>query len=169
MPPALPHPPFSAPYAPDDELLAAELLAGAPLSNEAEARIDQRALRLIDSVRAKANRIGGVEDLLREYSLSSEEGIALMGLAESLLRVPDGLTADRLIKDKLASSDWSHHGGDSDPLLVSAAAWALGFSARVVGREKTPEGVVSALARRIGIGALRSAARQAVQLIGSHF
>jgi RHH-type proline utilization regulon transcriptional repressor/proline dehydrogenase/delta 1-pyrroline-5-carboxylate dehydrogenase len=169
MTPDLPHPPFSAPYAPDDELLAAELLAGAPLPSEAEARIDQRALRLIDSVRAKANRIGGVEDLLREYSLSSEEGVALMVLAESLLRVPDGLTADRLIKDKLASSDWSHHGGDSDSLLVSAAAWALGLSARVIGKEKTPEGVVLALARRIGVSALRAAARQAVQLIGSHF
>ena len=165
----LPHPPFSAAYAPDDELLAEELLAGASLSDEAEARIDQRALRLIDFVRSKPHLIGGVEDLLREYSLSSEEGVALMVLAESLLRVPDGLTADRLIKDKLASSDWRHHGWDSDSLLVSAAAWALGFGARVIGKEKTPEGVVAALARRIGMSALRAAARRAVQLIGSHF
>src|SRR6516164_2819766 len=165
MTPDLPHRPFSAPYAPDDELLAAELLADASLSGEAEARIDQRALRLIDSARARPHFIGGVEDLLREYSLSSEEGVALMVLAESLLRVPDGLTADRLIKDKLASSDCSHHGGDSDSLLVSAAAWALGLSARVIGKEKTPEGVVLALARRIGVSALRAAARQAVQLI----
>jgi RHH-type proline utilization regulon transcriptional repressor/proline dehydrogenase/delta 1-pyrroline-5-carboxylate dehydrogenase len=169
MTPDLLRPPFSAPHAPDDELLAAELLADAPLSREAEARIDQRALRLIDSARARPHFIGGVEDLLREYSLSSEEGVALMVLAESLLRVPDSLTADRLIKDKLASSGWSHHGGDSDSLLVAAAAWALGFSARVIGKEKTPEGVVSALARRIGISALRAAARQAMQLIGSHF
>ncbi len=161
------NPSFFAPYAPDDEFLAAGLLADAALSKEAEARIDARALRLIDFVRARPRRIGGVEDLLREYSLSSEEGVALMVLTESLLRVPDGLTADRLIKDKLASSDWSHHGGDS--LIVAAAAWALGFSARVIGKEKTPEGVVLELARRIGTGALRAAARQAVQLIGSHF
>ncbi|MCI0598506.1 MAG: bifunctional proline dehydrogenase/L-glutamate gamma-semialdehyde dehydrogenase PutA, partial [Beijerinckiaceae bacterium] len=164
-----PHPPFSAPYAQDDEVLAAGLLSGAPLSKEAEARIDQRALRLIDAVRSKAIRIGGVEDLLREYSLSSEEGVALMVLAESLLRVPDDLTADRLIEDKLASADWGRQAGDSDSLIVSAAAWALGFSARIIGKGKTPEGVVSALARRIGMGALRAAARQALQLMGSHF
>jgi RHH-type proline utilization regulon transcriptional repressor/proline dehydrogenase/delta 1-pyrroline-5-carboxylate dehydrogenase len=164
-----PHPPFSAPYAPADEILAAELLAGAGLSKEAEARTEARTLQLIDFVRSKSNRIGGVEDLLREYSLSSEEGVALMVLAESLLRVPDDLTADRLIKDKLTSSDWSHQAGDSDSLLVSAAAWALGLSARVIGKGRTPEGVVLALARRIGISALRAAARQAMQLMGSHF
>ncbi|MGH6852173.1 MAG: bifunctional proline dehydrogenase/L-glutamate gamma-semialdehyde dehydrogenase, partial [Methylocella sp.] len=101
MSPDATHVAFSAPYAPDDEVLAAELLALAGLDPKAEARIDRRALRLIDSVRAKSMRIGGVEDLLREYSLSSEEGLALMVLAESLLRVPDDLTADRLIEDKL--------------------------------------------------------------------
>jgi RHH-type transcriptional regulator, proline utilization regulon repressor / proline dehydrogenase / delta 1-pyrroline-5-carboxylate dehydrogenase len=159
---------FSAPYAEEDELLAAQLLAHAGLDTEAEARIDRRALRLIDAVRVKSIRIGGVEDLLREYSLSSEEGLALMVLAESLLRVPDDLTADRLIEDKLASAQWSRHAGDS-ALLVSAAAWALGVTARVVGKGKTAEGVVAALAHRIGMGALRAAARRAVQLMGSHF
>ena len=163
------HPAFSAPYAQEDELLAAHLLADAGLDTEAEARIDRRALRLIDAVRAKSIRFGGVEDLLREYSLSSEEGLALMVLAESLLRVPDDLTADRLIEDKLASPHWSRHAGDSEALLVSAAAWALGVTARVIGKGKTAEGVVAALARRIGMGALRAAARRAVQLMGSHF
>src|SRR3984893_16792863 len=160
---------FSAPYAPEDEVLAAELLAGAALPSEAEARIDRRALRLIAAVRAKSIRIGGIEDLLREYSLSSEEGLALMALAESLLRVPDDLTADRLIEDKLASPNWSRHAGDSEALLVSAAAWALGITARVIGKGKSAEGVVAALAHRIGMGALRAAARRAMQLMGSHF
>src|ERR1700736_1323354 len=160
---------FSAPYAPEDEVLAAELLAGSALPGEAEARIDRRALHLIDAVRAKSIRIGGVEDLLREYSLSSEEGLALMVLAESLLRVPDDLTADRLIEDKLASAHWSRHAGDSETLLVAAAAWALGVTARVIGKGKTAEGVVATLAHRIGMGAVRAAARRAVQLIGSHF
>src|ERR1700704_1039234 len=160
---------FSAPYAPDDEILAAELLAGAMLPKDAEARIDRRALRLIEAVRAKSIRIGGVEDLLREYSLSSEEGLALMVLAESLLRVPDDLTADRLIEDKLASANWNRHAGDSEAILVSAAAWALGITARVIGKGKSAEGVVAALAHRIGMSALRAAARQAGQLMGSHF
>jgi RHH-type proline utilization regulon transcriptional repressor/proline dehydrogenase/delta 1-pyrroline-5-carboxylate dehydrogenase len=162
-------PAFSAPYSEEDGILAAGLLAGAALDAEAEARIDQRALRLIAVVRTQSIRIGGVEDLLREYSLSSEEGLALMVLAESLLRVPDDLTADRLIEDKLASAHWSRHAGDSEALLVSAAAWALGITARVIGKGKSAEGVVAALAHRIGMGALRAAARRAVQLMGSHF
>ncbi|MBO0733460.1 MAG: bifunctional proline dehydrogenase/L-glutamate gamma-semialdehyde dehydrogenase PutA, partial [Methylocapsa sp.] len=165
----MPQQPFSAPYAPDDEILAGALFAEAALAKESEARIDKRALRLIDWVRSKPSRIGGVEDLLREYSLSSEEGIALMVLAESLLRVPDDATADELIKDKLASSGWDRPASDSDTLVVTAAAWALGFGARVIGTGTTPEGVVSALARRIGIGAVRAAARQAMQLMGSQF
>jgi RHH-type transcriptional regulator, proline utilization regulon repressor / proline dehydrogenase / delta 1-pyrroline-5-carboxylate dehydrogenase len=169
MTPDSTHPAFSAPYAPRDEILAAALLAGAALPKEAEARIDRRALRLIAAVRAKSIRVGGVEDLLREYSLSSEEGLALMVLAESLLRVPDDRTADRLIEDKLASAHWSRHAGDSEVLLVSAAAWALGVTARVISKGKTAEGVVAALAHRIGMGALRAAARRAVQLMGSHF
>jgi len=162
-------PAFSAPYAEQDEDLAAGLLAGAALDAEAEARIDRRALHLIAAVRTQSSRIGGVEDLLREYSLSSEEGLALMVLAESLLRVPDDFTADRLIEDKLASADWSRHAGDSEALLVSAAAWALGITARVIGQGKSAEGVVASLAHRIGMGALRAAARRAVQLMGSHF
>jgi RHH-type proline utilization regulon transcriptional repressor/proline dehydrogenase/delta 1-pyrroline-5-carboxylate dehydrogenase len=162
-------PAFSAPYAEEDEVLAAALLAGADLGAEAEARIDRRALCLIDAVRRQSTRIGGVEDLLREYSLSSEEGLALMVLAESLLRVPDDLTADRLIEDKLLSAHWSRHAGNSEALLVSAAAWALGITARAIDKGKSAEGVVAALARRIGMGALRTAARQAVHLMGSHF
>jgi RHH-type transcriptional regulator, proline utilization regulon repressor / proline dehydrogenase / delta 1-pyrroline-5-carboxylate dehydrogenase len=83
--------------------------------------------------------------------------------------VPDDLTADRLIEDKLASPHWGRHSGHSDALLVSAAAWALGISARVIAKGKTPEGVVSSLAHRIGMSALRAAARRAMQLVGSHF
>jgi RHH-type transcriptional regulator, proline utilization regulon repressor / proline dehydrogenase / delta 1-pyrroline-5-carboxylate dehydrogenase len=162
-------PAFLAPYAEEDEVLAAGLLAGAALGTQAEARIDRRALRLIAAVRTHSIRIGGVEDLLREYSLSSEEGLALMVLAESLLRVPDDLTADRLIEDKLASANWSRHVGDSEALLVSAADWALGITARVIGKGKSAEGVVAALAHRIGMSALRAAARRAMQLVGSHF
>src|SRR3984893_11096319 len=147
MTPDSTQPGFSAPYAQEDELLAAYLLADAGLDTEAGARIDRRALLLIGAVRAKSIRIGGVEDLLREYSLSSEEGLALMVLAESLLRVPDDLTADRLFDDKLASAPWSRHAGDSETLLVAAAAWALGVTARVIGKGKTAEGGGAAPAR----------------------
>src|SRR4051794_40729194 len=112
-------PAFRAPYAPPDEEIAAALLAEAPRSADAEARIDARATRLVEAIRAKSGGVGGIEDFLREYSLSTREGLALMVLAEALLRVPDAATADRLIEDKLASGDWTHHEVKSHALFVS--------------------------------------------------
>src|SRR4051794_24311554 len=91
---------FAAPYAPPDEAIAASLLAQAERPAEAEARIDAAAARLIDGIRRKAGGLGGIEDFLHAYSLSTREGLALMVLAEALLRVPDAATADRLIEDK---------------------------------------------------------------------
>src|SRR5881275_2430539 len=123
---------FDAPYAPPDEAIAERLLAEAPRPADAERRIDARATGLVEAIRARAGGLGGVEDFLREYSLSTREGLALMVLAEALLRVPDAATADRLIEDKLASGDWTHHETKSRALLVSASAWALGVSARIV-------------------------------------
>src|SRR5262245_56867422 len=99
-------PSFTATYAPPDEQLAAALLATAPRTAAAEHRIDARASRLVQAIRAKSGGLGGIEDFLREYSLSTKVGLALMVLAEALLRVPDAATADRLIEDKLSSGDW---------------------------------------------------------------
>src|SRR5215470_1637554 len=141
---------FSAPYAPPDEAIAARLLAEAPRSAAAEARIDARAARLIDGIRARAGGFGGVEDFLHAYSLSTKEGLALMVLAEALLRVPDPATADRLIEDKLASGDWSQ-AGKSPSLLVSASAWTLGITARVIHPGETPENIVEGLIKRLGL------------------
>ncbi|WP_395697941.1 bifunctional proline dehydrogenase/L-glutamate gamma-semialdehyde dehydrogenase PutA [Methylocella sp.] len=163
--------PFAAPYAPADEPIAVRLLAQAPLSPAAEAEIDRLGLRLVEAARRRASpRIGGLDDLLREYSLSTEEGVALMVLAEALLRVPDAFTADLLIEDKIAAARWDAQAHDGpEPLVVAAASWALGATARMLDRGKTPEGVVGAAARRIGMGALRAAARQAMSLMGQHF
>src|SRR5204863_283060 len=115
-----PSPPLDAPYAPPDEEIAARLLAAAPRSPAAEARIDARATRLIEGIRARTGGLGGIEDFLHAYSLSTREGLALMVLAEALLRVPDAATADRLIEDKLASGDWSSADVKSHAFLVSA-------------------------------------------------
>ena len=122
---------FAPPYAPDDAVLAAEFLAAATLSPVREARIDAEARRLVGAIRAGASGIGGIEALLREYSLSTPEGLALMVLAEGLLRVPDDATADRLIEDKLGQGGFANPQGADRPdtLLVSASAWALGLSA----------------------------------------
>src|SRR5258707_2449867 len=162
-------PSFDAPYGPPDEDTAAAFLQTAPLPPEAEARIDGRAGALVGAIRAHAGGLGGVEDFLREYSLSTKEGLALMGLAEALLRVPDAATADRLIEDKLSAGDFGAHKGRSHALLVSASAWALGISARVIGGHETPESILHELVSRLGRPAVRTATRQAMRLLGSHF
>ena len=92
-----------------------------------------------------------------------------MVLAEALLRVPDADTADRLIEDKLKAGDWAHHDTRSTALLVSASAWTLGITARVIHPGETPEGIVEALVKRLGLPAVRAATRQAMRLLGSHF
>ena len=149
--------------------IAAGLLAQAPRAAAAEARIDARATRLVEAIRAKSGGLGGIEDFLREYSLSTREGLALMVLAEALLRVPDAATADRLIEDKLATGDWTHHEVKSHALLVSASAWALGISARIIQPGETPENILESLGKRLGLPAVRAATRQAMRLLGSHF
>ena len=162
-------PPLRAPYAPPDEVIAAELLASASRRSDAEARIDARATRLVKAIRARTGGLGGVEDFLHAYSLSTKEGLALMVLAEALLRVPDAETADRLIEDKLQAGDWARHGSRSAPLLVSASAWTLGLTVKVIHPGETPEGIVDALIKRLGLPAVRAATRQAMRLLGSHF
>ncbi len=162
-------PPFAAPYAPADEAIAASLLAAAARPAEAEARIDARATRLIEAIRARTGGLGGVEDFLHAYALSTKEGLALMVLAEALLRVPDAATADALIEDKLKAGDWTSHEAKSTALLVSASAWTLGITARVIQPGETPEGIVEQLVKRLGLPAVRAATRQAMKLLGSHF
>jgi RHH-type transcriptional regulator, proline utilization regulon repressor / proline dehydrogenase / delta 1-pyrroline-5-carboxylate dehydrogenase len=164
-----PEHPFSAPYAPADETVAAALLAGAPRVAAAERRIDARAARLIEGIRARTGGLGGIEDFLHAYSLSTQEGLALMVLAEALLRVPDSVTADRLIEDKLATGDWSSHDIKSNALLVSASAWTLGITARIIQPGETPDTILETLIKRLGLPAVRTATRQAMRLLGSHF
>jgi RHH-type proline utilization regulon transcriptional repressor/proline dehydrogenase/delta 1-pyrroline-5-carboxylate dehydrogenase len=160
---------FAAPYAPDDGEIAARLLSFPPLTAEQNARIDRIATRLIDAVRAENGGFGGVEDMLREFALSTREGLALMVMAEALLRVPDAATADRFIEDKLGQGDFAHHQTRSHALLVSASAWALGLSARIIQPGETPQGTIGLIAKRIGLPAVRAATRQAMRLMGNHF
>jgi RHH-type proline utilization regulon transcriptional repressor/proline dehydrogenase/delta 1-pyrroline-5-carboxylate dehydrogenase len=159
---------FSAPYAAPDEEIAAKLLLAARLDDAAEARIDSRARRLVDTIRAHSGGLGGVDDFLHAYSLSTKEGLALMVLAEALLRVPDVATSDRLIEDKIGSGDWAQ-AGKSTSLLVSASAWTLGITARVIHPGETPETILESLVKRLGVPAVRAATRQAMRLLGSHF
>ncbi|WP_063693914.1 bifunctional proline dehydrogenase/L-glutamate gamma-semialdehyde dehydrogenase PutA [Bradyrhizobium stylosanthis] len=162
-------PPFTAPYAPDDAEIAARLLPASHLAPPQEARIDRTATRLIEAIRKRDDRLGGVEDMLREFALSTKEGLALMVLAEALLRVPDARTADQFIEDKLGEGDFIHHETKSTAFLVNASAWALGLSARVIQPGETPDGTIGRLVKRLGAPAVRTATRQAMRLMGNHF
>lgn len=161
-------PPFRAPYSGDDAEIARRWLA-APRDRKAEDSIDALAGGLVGAIRAQSGGLGGIEDFLHAYSLSTREGLALMVLAEALLRVPDASTADSLIEDKLAAGDWSHPDFKGESLLVTASAWTLGVSARLIHAGERPETIIDDLAKRLGLPALRTAIRQAMRLLGSHF
>eukprot|EP01132_Coremiostelium_polycephalum_P004405 gene4405-5502_t len=160
---------FTAPYAVDDQQLVASLLKTIALPEDVNRRIDARASKYIATIRKEASGIGGVEDFLREYGLSTREGLALMVLAEALLRVPDAATQDKLIEDKLKQGKWSEHEPSGDTWFVSASAWALGLSAKVIKPGETPEGVISSLVKRIGLPTVRTATKQAMRYLGHHF
>ena len=149
--------------------MAARLLAAVRLDAAQEARIDRTATRLIEAIRANDDPLGGVEDMLREFALSTKEGLALMVLAEALLRVPDARTADQFIEDKLGAGRLHPSRDRSSAFLVNASAWALGMSARVIQPGETPQGTIGRLAKRLGAPAVRAATRQAMRLMGNHF
>ena len=160
---------FHVPHAPDDDKLIAAFNKTLVFSGAQDRAIDARTTQLIKAIRSDSGQIGGVEDFLREYGLSTREGLALMVLAEALLRVPDALTQDRLIEDKLKEGGWSDHETHGDTWFVSASAWALGMSARVIKPGETPEGVMRGLVKRMGMPTVRTATKQAMRFLGHHF
>jgi len=162
-------PAFRAPYAEDDTAVANRIWDAGSFDTAAEARINERAADLVRAMREGRGGFSGVEELLREYSLTTKEGLALMVLAEALLRVPDAATADRLIEDKLSYGDFIHHEPKSDAFAVNASAWALGIAARVVDVDEKLEGVFGQMAKRLGAPAVRLATRQAMRVLGNHF
>jgi len=112
-----------------------------------------------------------MESFLAEFGLSSSEGIALMCLAEALLRVPDAKTIDELIQDKIVSHDWSAHLGESASTLVNASTWALMLTGKVLDDDKD-EGIVAGLqtaVRRLGEPVVRNAAKRAMREMGTQF
>ena len=156
--------PFAAPYAPADESLIASLMPFARVAPTTRAHAEH----LIGAIRGARTRIGGLEDFLRDYDLSTREGLALMAMAEALLRVPDQGTQDALIADKIGAGDWDGH-EPSDAWLVSVATWGLGLSNRLLRPGDTVPGVLGGLTRRIGAPAVRAGVRQAMRFMGHQF
>src|SRR5207245_11668075 len=110
---------------------------------------------------------------LYQYDLSSEEGIALMCLAEAALRVPDASTIDRLIQDKIASADWHLHRGKSDSYFVNAASWALMLTGKILRPEETSGGyfgpIFKKLLKKTSEPVIRKAVAETMRIMGSQF
>jgi RHH-type proline utilization regulon transcriptional repressor/proline dehydrogenase/delta 1-pyrroline-5-carboxylate dehydrogenase len=149
--------------------LVRRLLAEAALDAPARAAIVAEGAELVRRIRASA-RPGLMEVFLAEYGLSTDEGIALMCLAEALLRVPDAETMDALIEDKIAPSDWGRHLGRSASSLVNASTWALMLTGKVLDdREGGIAGVLRGAVRRLGEPVIRTAVGRAMKEMGRNF
>jgi RHH-type transcriptional regulator, proline utilization regulon repressor / proline dehydrogenase / delta 1-pyrroline-5-carboxylate dehydrogenase len=131
----------------------------------------QLAHKLVSAVREKRTRSSGVDALMHEFSLSSEEGVALMCLAEALLRIPDSATADRLIADKISKGDWRKHLGESPSLFVNAATWGLLITGKLVSTS-SETGLGSAMTKLIAKGGeplIRKGVDLAMRMLGNQF
>ncbi|MDE3238406.1 MAG: bifunctional proline dehydrogenase/L-glutamate gamma-semialdehyde dehydrogenase PutA [Paracoccaceae bacterium] len=149
--------------------LVSRLIRQAALDPAARDRVVARGADLVRRIRDSA-KPGLMEVFLAEYGLSTEEGIALMCLAEALLRVPDAETMDALIEDKIAPSDWGRHLGRSASSLVNASTWALLLTGKVL--EDRAPGVVGHLrgaVKRLGEPVIRSAVSRAMKEMGRQF
>ncbi|HEY0958370.1 MAG TPA: L-glutamate gamma-semialdehyde dehydrogenase [Novosphingobium sp.] len=157
----------------DEGDLVGELIAAAPLDDNARSSVHLEAVTLVEQARASSRRQGMVEGFLQEFSLNSREGLALMCIAEALLRIPDADTRDRLIAEKIGAADWASHLGHSDNLFVNASTWGLMLTGRLVEIDteaKTDIGAfVRKLGARLGEPVIRRAVTTAVRIMGEQF
>ncbi|MGB3336766.1 MAG: L-glutamate gamma-semialdehyde dehydrogenase [Devosia sp.] len=153
----------------DETQLVRDLITATGLDDAARRSISTHAESLVTSVR-KGNRLGLMESFLAEYGLATDEGVALMSLAEALLRVPDAETVDALIHDKVGGSNWAGHFGGSPNQLVNFSSWALSLTADVLGDpEVGPKNALHRAIARLGEPVIRTAVAQAMRLLGSQF
>ena len=154
----------------DESDLLSRLAADFAPAPELRRRISARAEALVTTIRADG-RPGTMEAFLAEYGLSTDEGIALMCLAEALLRVPDAETVDDLIEDKIAPSSWGRHLGKSASSLVNASTWALLLTGRVLddGASKGMAQVLHGVVKRLGEPVIRAAVKAAMKELGNQF
>lgn len=160
-------------YRADENTVLENLLPIAEISVDAKSRAWDYARQLVVNIRKDQAGKGGVDALLNEFSLSTDEGVVLMCLAEALLRVPDESTASDLIRDKLANGDWSAHIGNSDSLFVNASSWGLLFTGKLVhysdSKKQQQFGLLKKTIGRLGEPVIRKAVRYAMKIMGKQF
>jgi len=153
----------------DQDNVLRELVRNAHLSPEERVKITQDAAQIVRDIRGHTSP-GIMEVFLAEYGLSTDEGVALMCLAEALLRVPDAETIDALIEDKIAPSDWGRHMGHSTSPLVNASTWALMLTGRVLDDDQPgPVRHLRAAIKRLGEPVIRTAVSRAMKEMGRQF
>ncbi|QXT40657.1 bifunctional proline dehydrogenase/L-glutamate gamma-semialdehyde dehydrogenase PutA [Gymnodinialimonas ceratoperidinii] len=161
---------ISSAYLEDDAAALARLTAAHPIDAATRAAAVERATRMVAEIRAE-DRGGLMEVFLAEYGLSTAEGLALMRLAEALLRVPDDATVDALIEDKIVPAEWSGHRGKSKSGLVNASTLALMLTGAVLSDEDGAgiAGTLKGAVKRLGEPVIRAATRRAMKEMGNQF
>ena len=136
-------------------------------------RVSGIARTLVTKSRERSDESGTLDAFLREFGLSNSEGIALMCLAEALLRVPDDATLDALIAEKINEGNWGAHESASDSQLVNASVWGLMLAGKLVSKSSSgsafPANWLSNLVTRIGEPTVRLATLQAMKILGGQF
>ena len=157
----------------DEHRIVNNLLEFGSLPHDINKKIVESARELVESCRRDPSANNILDSFLLEFGLSNSEGVALMCLAEALLRVPDDFTADRLIAEKLLAGKWIEHRGQSNSTFVNASTWGLMLTGQIVSLDKDITEHTSAwlttLASRIGEPVIRAAVKQAMRIMGSQF
>ena len=160
-------------YRIDEEEAMKYILPEAEISLAARSRAWERARKMVVRIRKENTENSGIDALLNEYSLSSEEGVVLMCLAEALLRVPDKGTQDKLIQDKIGQGSWSRHIGGSESLFVNASSWGLLLTGSMVkysnDSTKAQYGVLKRTVGKFGEPVIRKAMKVAMKIMGQQF
>lgn len=157
----------------DETLCLQHLLENNLLTTQDRQTAERQALDVVEKCRENPNDNGLLDAFLLEYSLSTQEGVALMCLAEALLRVPDSATKDRLISEKILSGDWGSHRGQSENLFVNAATWGMILTGGLVRVDANiagdPSGWLRTLVGRVGEPAVRFGVMQSMKLMGQQY
>jgi len=160
-------------YRIDENTAVDHILPLAEVNVSARSRAWERARKMVLNIRQDQAGNGAIDSLLKEYSLSSEEGVVLMCLAEALLRVPDKHTQDALIRDKISQGQWSSHLGSSDSLFVNASSWGLLITGSMVDyadkRKENRFGLLKKTIGRLGEPVIRKSMNYAMKIMGKQF
>ncbi|CCM78854.1 trifunctional transcriptional regulator/proline dehydrogenase/L-glutamate gamma-semialdehyde dehydrogenase [Rhizobium mesoamericanum] len=161
---------ITAAYRTPETVCVPHLLEAATLPEKVRLGAANTARKLIEALRAK-HKGTGVEGLVHEYSLSSQEGVALMCLAEALLRIPDTATRDALIRDKIAEGDWKSHLGGGRSLFVNAATWGLVVTGKLTAtvNDRNLSAALTRLIARCGEPVIRRGVDMAMRMMGEQF